>query len=75
MEVKKIMYELDLKKVNGSLVEAIKLAVAIRRMIGKDGEGYSGIQDIEREMREAAAECQRVLELVEADENRPLITG
>lgn len=69
------MYELDLKKLNATLVKAIKLAVATRRVIGKDGEGYSEIQDIEREIREAAAECQRVLLLVEADGSRPLLTG
>ena len=69
------MYDLDLVKVNHSLVKALKLAVATRRLIGKAGEGYSGIQDIEREIREAAAECQRVLGLVEADADRPLSSG
>ena len=69
------MYELDLVKVNRALVKAVKLAVATRRVIGKDNEAYSGIQDIEREVREAAGECQRVLELFEADANRPLLGG
>ncbi len=69
------MYELDLEKMNKVLVKAIGLAVATRRVIGKDAEGYSGIQDIEREIREAAGECQRVLDLVEADANRPLLNG
>ncbi len=69
------MYDLDLKKLNGSLVKAIGLSVATRRMIGKGRDGYEEIQDIEREIREAAAECQRVLGLVEADADRPLING
>lgn len=69
------MYNLDLKKVNRGLVEALKLAVVLRRTIGKGGEGYEKAQDLEREIREAAAECQRVLELIKADANRPLITG
>lgn len=69
------MYNLDLEKVNRSLVLALKLTVAVRRMIGKGGPGYETTQDIEREIREAAGECQRVLELAKADANRPLISG
>ena len=69
------MYDLDLEKVNHSLVKAIRLSVACRRMIGKGLPGYEEIQDIEREIREAAAECQRVLELIEADANRPLLNA
>lgn len=69
------MYDLDLKKVNGSLVKAIKLSYAVRRMIGKGMSGYETMLDIEREIREAAEECQRVLGLIEADANRPLIVG
>ncbi|MBA7661584.1 hypothetical protein ES703_69604 [subsurface metagenome] len=69
------MYDLDLKKVNGSLMKALKLVVATRRLIGKGGDGYENIWEIEREIREAGAECQRVLELVEADGDRPLISG
>lgn len=67
------MYDLDVEKVNSTLVKALKLAVGARRLIGKSGAGYSEIQDIEREIREAAAECQRVLGLVAADAERPLI--
>ncbi len=69
------MYDLDLEKVNHSLVEAIKLVGPVKRLIGKGMPGYETVQDIDREIREAAAECQRVLELIEADGNRPLITG
>ena len=70
-----LTFELDLEKLNGSLVKAIKLSVATRRLIGKGRDGYEEIQDIEREIREAAGECQRVLKLVEGDGNRPLING
>ncbi len=70
-----MIYELDLVKVNRSMVNAVKLCVAVRRSLGKDAVEYSYIQDLEREVRAAAAECQRVLELVEADENRPLASG
>lgn len=69
------MYDLNLLAVNGALVTAIKLSVAARRVIGKAGEGYDAIMDIEREIREAAAECQRVLGLIKSDGNRPLIDG
>lgn len=69
------MYDLDLKKVNRAMVKAVKLAVAGRRLVGCGGEGYVEVMDVEREFREAAAECQRVLELVEADADRPLIEG
>ena len=67
------MYDLDLEKVNRSLVKAIRILVVVRRMIGKDGEGYSEVQDIEREIRDAASECQRVLELIKVDGTRPLL--
>lgn len=67
------MYDLDLDRVNRSLVLALKLAVSTRRMIGKGSPGYEAVMGIEREIREAAGECQRVLGLVEADADRPLI--
>ncbi len=67
------MYEVDLMKVNCSLIKALKLTVAVRRMLGKGSSGYECIQDIEREIREAAEECQRVLGLVVADARRLLI--
>lgn len=67
------MYNLDLKKLNSSLVKSIKLCVAVRRHLGKGAVEYSGMMDVEREIREAAAECQRVLGLVEADADRPLL--
>ncbi len=69
------MYNLDLTKVNHSLVKAIKLSAAVRRLIGPRGDGCNEIGDLDRELRGAAGECQRVLELVEADAKRPLIRG
>ena len=69
------MYDLDLVKINRSLVKSIRILGAVRRMVGKGGEGYSELQDVEREIREGAAECQRVLVLIKEDVNRPLISG
>lgn len=69
------VYDIDLEMVNRSLVKALKLTLASRLLVGKGRDGYEDLMDIEREVREAAVECQRVLELVEADENRPLITS
>lgn len=70
-----MMYELDLVKLNVSLVKSVALCVAIRRFFGKDAAEHAHFMDLEREIREAAAECQRVLGLVEADADRPLIGG
>ncbi len=69
------MYDLDLKKLNGSLVKSVKLLAAVRRSFGLAWKQYPELQDLNREIREAAGECQRVLELVEADADRPLING
>ena len=69
------MYDIDLLKMNHGLVKALQVTVAARRMIGKGNTGYIAVQEIESEIRAAAAECQRVLVLVEADGNRPLLTG
>lgn len=69
------MYDFDLKKLNATLVKALRVTVAARRMIGKGRTGYIALEEIELEIREAAAECQRVLKLVEADLSRPLIIG
>lgn len=67
------MYDLKLTDINNVLVKAIKLTVACRRMVGKGSEVYPDLMDIEREIREAAAECQRVLALGEGDNHRPLL--
>ncbi len=69
------MYDLDLVKVNKSLVKAIRVTVAARRMIGKGMTGYIALLEIEREIRDAAAECQRVLECIKQDGKRLLVTG
>ncbi len=69
------MYDLKLLMVNRSLVKAIKIVVAARRMVGKNSEVFEDLVNIEREVREAAGECQRVLKLIEADAKRPLISG
>ena len=69
------MYDIDLEKMNLGLVKAVKLVGAVRRMLDWKGEVRKVVEDLEREIREAAAECQRVLDLVEADGDRPLLGG
>lgn len=69
------MYDIDLVKMNRGLVKAVRLVVAVRKYFGKEAADDAGCGDLEREIREAAGECQRVLGLVEADANRPLIGG
>lgn len=68
-----VMYNLDVVKLNCSLIKSIKILVATKRMIGKGEEGYSALQDIERELRDAVGECQRVIIAMNADAYRPLI--
>lgn len=70
-----VVYDLNLGMVNHALVKSIKLLAACRRMVGSKSDVYPDLVDIDREVRAAAAECQRVLELVEADASRPLISG
>lgn len=69
------MYDLKLGDINHALVKAIGIVVAARRMVGKDSEVYGDLLDIEREVREAASECQRVLKLIKADAERAPISG
>lgn len=69
------MYDLDLEKINHVLVKAIKLTVACRRMVGPTSDICPDLMNIEREIREAAAECQRVLGLAASDADRPLLSG
>ncbi len=49
----------DLIKVNRGLVKAIQLCVACRVLLNGNNLERSNILDIEREIREAAAECQK----------------
>ncbi len=69
------MYDLKLGDINHALVISIKLTVACRRMVGRKAEIYDDLLDLERAMRDAASECQRVLELIKADVAGPLISG
>lgn len=69
------MYDLNVLAVNAALVKGIQLCGAARRMVGKGHSGYEEIMDVEREIREAAAECQRVIELAIADADRPVVGG
>ncbi len=69
------MYDLKLGQINHALVKAIRLLVATRLLVGRKSQTYDDLMDIEREVREAAAECQRVLALIDEDAKRPLISG
>lgn len=69
------MYDLKLGQINHSLIKALKVLVACKRMVGRRSEVWDDLVDTEREIRESAGECQRVLKLIEVDEVRPLISG
>jgi len=69
------MYDIDLEKLNRGLVKSVRMCVAIRRHFGNEAAKFAEFGDLEREIREAAGECQRVLELQKADADRPLITS
>ncbi len=69
------MYDLKLGEINHALVKAIGILGACKRMVGRKSDVYPDLEDIDREVREAAAECQRVLKLIKADADRPLTSG
>lgn len=68
------MYDFKIGMVNHALVKAVQLIGCCRRMVDRKSDVYADLTDIDREVREAARECQRVLDLIEADVNRPLVT-
>lgn len=67
------MHNLDLVKVNHALIVSIKLVGACRRMVGPKSDINNELIDINRELREAAAECQRVLVFMEEKRSRFLL--
>lgn len=67
------MYNIDLVKLNKVLVKSVRLCVAIRKHFGQDAADHAQFMDLEREIRDAAAECQAALALAQADANKPLI--
>jgi len=67
------VYDIDLEKMNRGLVKAVRLVAMVRKYFGKEAADDAGCLDLEREIREAAAECQRVLGLVKEDDSRPLV--
>ncbi len=69
------MYDLNLLMINHSLVKSIQIVEAAKRMVGKRADVWVDLNDIGREVREAAAECQRVLELIRLDGERALCDG
>ena len=69
------MYDLNLLAVNHALVKSIRLVRGAQRMLGPRSDVCDDLEDLERELREAAGECQRVLELVKADGDRPLLNS
>lgn len=69
------MYDLKLVMVNRALVKAIQLNAACRALVGTKSDVYGDLVDMDWEIREAAGECQRVIELIKADADRPKIPG
>ncbi|MCK5480825.1 MAG: hypothetical protein KAJ06_06750 [Gammaproteobacteria bacterium] len=67
------MYKFDVEKVNHSLINAIKLVAACRRMLGPKSEAKDNLVDLNRELRESAAACQKLMEVSKADEARFLL--
>ena len=69
------MYDMDVEKLNKALVKSVRLCVALRQHFGQAAVDRADFMDLEREIREAAGECQRVLKLVKADAERTLLEG
>ncbi len=69
------MYNVNVLMVNRALIKAMLLNAACRRMVGRKGEVYEDLVNMEREIREAAEECQRVIRLIKADGNRRVLEG
>jgi len=69
------VYDLKLAMVNHSLVKAIQMIAACKRMVGPKSEAFPDLVDIDREVRAGASECQRVLALIDEDGKRPVLNG
>ena len=67
------MHNLDLVKVNHALLVSIGLVGACRRMVGPNSDIKDELKDMSRELRFAAAECQRVLKFMEENRSRLLL--
>lgn len=67
------MYGFDLIKLNRTLIGSIKLVGACQRLLGPKSDVKDHLGDLNRELREAASECQRVLKLIERDNGRLLL--
>ncbi len=67
------MHNLDLVKVNHCLVQSIQMLAAVRLLVGPNSEIKNEILDMNRELRAAAAECQRVIKFMEERKSKLLL--
>ena len=67
------MHNLDLVKVNKALVDSIGLLAAVRRLLGPNSDAKDELLDMNRELRLAAAECQRILDYMKEQRSRLLL--
>ena len=65
--------EIDLVGVNRVLVQCVKVVGASRRLLADVGVVFPHMSDLERNLRERAAEIQAFLKEQEGDRDRPLI--
>lgn len=67
------MYDFDIEKVRASMVKAVQLAVAGKKIVSKGTDCWDFLCELEREFRDAAGELQRVEKSMEGDRRRPLL--
>lgn len=67
------MYNLDLVKVNHALVKSVQLVAAVRRLLGPKSDVKEELNEMSRELRWAAAECQRMLKHIKEKGSRLLL--
>lgn len=67
------MHNLDLVAVNHALVQSIKMLAAVRRMLGPNSDVKDEVREMDRELRLAAAECQRIIKYMAEKNSRLLL--
>lgn len=63
--------KLNIRKVNSALCKSLRLVVASKNLIGAVGFRCEEVKDLEREIREAAGECQRWIDGKTVDDLEP----
>lgn len=66
---------IDLVKVNGCLLSAIRMTGATRRLLKECGLTLPNMQRIEASLRETACEVQAEITAAKEDGDRPLLDG